>query len=184
MESLASEPTLESPANEDRSASSASAQDQTLLRALQDLIVRVMDPKQTNDTNLIPSGPEAEKLIIALQEFISGIILGSRSKAPNTKIEVDLPEEDKELRRSDLEDDEFPDGESVLVGHGGSAYDGTAHINDLRVIVLINIVFQRKTNFRRMLSKIINFRVVVMMTMTVKEKSKYSSRLPLDHPAM
>ncbi|KAF8176477.1 hypothetical protein BJ912DRAFT_909078 [Pholiota molesta] len=76
--------------NENQNTTAAKAQDQTLLKALQDLIVRVVDsdPKQTNERNQIPLGPEAGKLLTALQEFISSIVVRSQSEAQNTILKV------------------------------------------------------------------------------------------------
>jgi IMP cyclohydrolase len=95
----------------DQNATFTNAQDHTLLKALQDLVVRVMDPKQTNgvslseyiqsqqnlstnnlDTKPTHLGPEAATLITALQEFVSSVIVRSQSEAQNTMIEVSLVE--------------------------------------------------------------------------------------------
>ncbi|KAF9482083.1 hypothetical protein BDN70DRAFT_971104 [Pholiota conissans] len=74
----------------------------TLLKALQDFVIpliRNVDTTRTNDQLLV--GPEAEKLLGALKDFISCVVTRCQSRKPNDP-EVTLSEDETEDRDSDV----------------------------------------------------------------------------------
>ncbi|KAF8182593.1 heterokaryon incompatibility protein-domain-containing protein, partial [Pholiota molesta] len=102
---------------EDQETSSMEAHDRVLLQALQDFVVpliRTMDQTIQINNNELPLGSEAGKLITALHEFISSIVVRSQSRTQNL-IKVSLDEEEKKLA-DDLKDTEEKQELSTGVG--------------------------------------------------------------------
>ncbi|KAF8196449.1 hypothetical protein BJ912DRAFT_955213 [Pholiota molesta] len=77
---------------DDLDSAIAKAPGRTLLDAFQDLVVQAAGTNGKNGMNRTPMGSEAEKVVAALQEFMSSIAAHSQSPEAQKQIEVSLSE--------------------------------------------------------------------------------------------